>query len=1223
MGIFPEIHRAWVTIDNKFFIWSYLDGSDFNEYDELDQIIISAGLVKPKPGVFKDYVKYLLVLATPVEVVLVALTFNNNTMSTSSAMDYQQHSSFDSQTGAIYSEMELFPTNYIIPSDNVNMLKIVGTQNGRIFMCGKDGCLYELTYEPEEGWFKSKCRKLNHSQSFVGVLVPSFLKFSHEDPIIDLVVDDTRNVLYTLSENMTIEVYDLGRDGNGMTRVVTYPNLVSDAIRKSLNPNRDFSNLKIISIAPVTSDESKSIHLIATSSAGDRFFFSTNVDGGIPIGLSLIHIKTCSTSSGMLTGFKTNAGPIKGVHECFYKNGVFLMADHKSDEVDNLICISMERKSDTTGGFGGPAIILNENTTIRPLEGRSHAIAEIPLYLDPLLVPSENPLNELSLQHIKPPREFVCLSNNGMHLLIKLRPSDLLQQILQQTQADYLLKNFFDKYGYDEACAMCVMLACSPPAYNNITDSSEMIYLNDEQLIKRAEETFFKFGGEPRFELMMNDRRAFPFNDVMGGPVATQDNLSFSAQHNALYLYFARLLRPLWKYPVVNSSRLDDNDRIITGTRFSLKQLKYMQQSLLGLLCFMERHHFDQETQPAHNQGITDKLVNLYHAKKDEEAKKLEHKSLSYMYGLLKRCYQALLFLYYMTRCGIGKMLHDAGAKRVNRIATTPFCDLVLTEQGEEIMREMARLVILNGENVDSVCDSLKVCDVFFNEFDLEEYKALNALEKAKDIRRRDELIVKSLEMYKRIAGHINVLVVCKAFQKLGSYTGAVELALTSAEQKDPKNLAIEWVKAGRSALDVPGQQAFSARIDCYNCALSVLEEFMKQSEGFTMIGGLRLEQKSVAPSIEKEKMFSNILKKMASSKDQLFHETLYQWLMEHGLSDKLLTLKTPYIENFLLKQNKQYYQLSTYYAMNGRHDKAAKVLEKLAESKDDELSLDQRIQYLAHAINYAKSAQVQDDLLNVLLDKLDVAIIQKRVLSQILELNPPDVRNLEKELNGALFDLTALFNNYADPYNLLESKLCILHCARYKDYNRIQELWSGLINSCIKNIPLLEDKIVSLGKELSGIFFPLEYICGELENRTTDKQQGDWVIKLMRDRVKIKYVDLYNAYHNLFILLDHPTSTDEDDQMGMFAQNTCAGLPNSPHMKLRILNNIAVILTDWVKEIKDQSVEYYAAQQTFSLGDINRDIDDYVSALGRINGNRDQIVRIEQKFKDIQKSFK
>jgi nuclear pore complex protein Nup155 len=56
------------------------------------------------------------------------------------------------------------------------MLKIKGTENGRVFLCGDDGCLYELTYEKDDTWFNKKCRKLNHSQSFIGYIVPSFLK---------------------------------------------------------------------------------------------------------------------------------------------------------------------------------------------------------------------------------------------------------------------------------------------------------------------------------------------------------------------------------------------------------------------------------------------------------------------------------------------------------------------------------------------------------------------------------------------------------------------------------------------------------------------------------------------------------------------------------------------------------------------------------------------------------------------------------------------------------------------------------------------------------------------------------------------------------------------------------------------------------------------------------------------------------------------------------------
>ena len=35
----------------------------------------------------------------------------------------------------------------VIPSDNTNMVKIVGTASGRIFMLGEDANVYELKYQ--------------------------------------------------------------------------------------------------------------------------------------------------------------------------------------------------------------------------------------------------------------------------------------------------------------------------------------------------------------------------------------------------------------------------------------------------------------------------------------------------------------------------------------------------------------------------------------------------------------------------------------------------------------------------------------------------------------------------------------------------------------------------------------------------------------------------------------------------------------------------------------------------------------------------------------------------------------------------------------------------------------------------------------------------------------------------------------------------------------------
>jgi hypothetical protein len=45
-------------------------------------------------------------------------------------------------------EMHLLPEPlFTIPTDNTFIMHIVGTNIGRIFMAGKDGCLYEIIYQ--------------------------------------------------------------------------------------------------------------------------------------------------------------------------------------------------------------------------------------------------------------------------------------------------------------------------------------------------------------------------------------------------------------------------------------------------------------------------------------------------------------------------------------------------------------------------------------------------------------------------------------------------------------------------------------------------------------------------------------------------------------------------------------------------------------------------------------------------------------------------------------------------------------------------------------------------------------------------------------------------------------------------------------------------------------------------------------------------------------------
>jgi nuclear pore complex protein Nup155 len=102
----------------------------------------------------------------------------------------------------VFSVHSLFERNearIALSADNVNMVKIVGTKRGRIFMGGSDGSLYELEYQvihwamppcvfhlcllkwlpmlsaspppqADEGWFSKRARKINHTRSIMSAL---------------------------------------------------------------------------------------------------------------------------------------------------------------------------------------------------------------------------------------------------------------------------------------------------------------------------------------------------------------------------------------------------------------------------------------------------------------------------------------------------------------------------------------------------------------------------------------------------------------------------------------------------------------------------------------------------------------------------------------------------------------------------------------------------------------------------------------------------------------------------------------------------------------------------------------------------------------------------------------------------------------------------------------------------------------------------------------------
>ena len=96
-------------MDNRLYLWNYERNTPLTRYDKLDHIIVSVGLVRPRRGVFKEFIQYLLVIATTVEIILVGVAFEDN--------DVQKR-------------IQLKPTTFFVSADNIFVLKIVGSATG-------------------------------------------------------------------------------------------------------------------------------------------------------------------------------------------------------------------------------------------------------------------------------------------------------------------------------------------------------------------------------------------------------------------------------------------------------------------------------------------------------------------------------------------------------------------------------------------------------------------------------------------------------------------------------------------------------------------------------------------------------------------------------------------------------------------------------------------------------------------------------------------------------------------------------------------------------------------------------------------------------------------------------------------------------------------------------------------------------------------------------------
>ena len=121
------------------------------------------------------------------------------------------------------------------------------------------------------------------------------------------------------------------------------------------------------------------------------------------------------------------------------------------------------------------------------------------------------------------------------------------------------------------------------------------------------------------------------------------------------------------------------------------------------------------------------------------------------------------------------------------------------------------------------------------------------------------------------------------------SPAGAVELPLSCAQILDPDNVGLEHWLVGLPSNDL--RQEFSdRRMRCYELVLDSLNVFEEKSGQAVGAGAID----------DPETVRTHAYELAFASPDEMFHSTLYDWLINRGLADELLEVR------FIILDSKQ-----------------------------------------------------------------------------------------------------------------------------------------------------------------------------------------------------------------------------------------------------------------------------------------------------------------------------
>ncbi|KAJ5641781.1 hypothetical protein N7490_005781 [Penicillium lividum] len=1164
MGLFAELNHAWVAIDNALYLWDFTHPNpQLVGFEDQPNSINTVKLVKPRAGVFLPAITHLLVVSTTAELILLGMGVENT------------------PNGG--RQVTLYQTGMAVPIRGLDIHVFASFDStGRIFFGGSsDNDVYELTYQQEERWFQGRCGKVNHTSSRLAAFAPSLsltnlAKVAMEN-VEQMVIDESRNLLYTLSSTSTIRVFHLKPDGS-LSLAITkhaldiYSNIGHIiASNETLNPK-----VPIVSISPVPAAEASRYHLVATTATGYRIYLSATgsyswspVPNGTnaPTSMQAQHVKTPPVDAPAdfgLPRFQQPGGKLAiqtlspTRMAARFPPGYFFCFASKdpAHKVDTLFISSpdsgrVSRAQDNvlTGKTGESAIWMS-------LGGRAEAIG----LCSPPPPSSTGFGNELAIQFDHPAAEIAILTNTGIHVIRRRRLVDIFASLVRgggsgEEGLDGEAKNFIRTYGRPEALATALAVACGQGV--EVSSDQRLTQINDSEVLEFARKVFIDFGGRP----------AINENIVADSSTPTIDLVEPSPRHAGISLYLSRLLRSIWKKEIAKVGKAP-NGAITVSASVPASKLQTIQHDLSALQNFFK-------TNKSFIEGLSGpEALARASTKQEETALQGEHRALHSLVQLVSNTIEGISFVLVLFDERVDEIVATLPEDSKQKFLKLTYEELFSTSKGNEVAKELVKSIvnrnIAKGSNVETVADALRRrCGSFCSAEDVVIFKAQELLKRATEAGANSELgrnlLNESLNLFRQVADNLPMDYLVSAVENyIGNqfFAGAIQLALTVASRCDKANLALSWIMDGRpeqvqmplryhtthqlTSIQDPRKTVYLFRKQCYDLVFNVIiavDTLAATDPGFvdgqmTQIAKRQNEAYTI----------------ISDSNDEVFLTSLYDWYLEQGWNDRLLQTQSPFVVTYLERKSTDDIAhadlLWRYYAQSQRFFEAAKVQFQLAQSAFT-LSLSRRIEYLgrarANASTYTPDVgrQARQRLLQEISNLIDVANIQDDLLQRLKDddrITPDRKNEVLQDVDGPVMDISTLFNQYADSASYYDICLQIFFLADYRNAADIKATWHHLVHdlhavTVERGSPqpyeAVIEKVRSLGSRLrmSETVFPVRELVPLLERYSLEHQRhvgpDHWIVDL--------FLDLGVAHESIYGVLEAMYYTDEAPFQGTY----------------------------------------------------------------------------------------